>query len=392
MTNSPLHPNKKFLTFLALFVVPISGISIDIYVPSLPAVSHYFNVDKTFAQLTVTAYMLGLGLMQLFAGPVSDSFGRKKPVVVAMLIYVLVSFLIPATQNIYQLFFLRFVQGTAVAMTVVPMRSVASDLFQGHELYKVMNYMTMAWSIGPIIAPAMGGYLQHYMGWQANFYFLAFYSLLAFLLVTFCLPETSAHRHPFQLLPILQRYRQILFHREYVRGLLINGALYSIVISFAVISSFLIQNVMHYTSIEFGHVALLSGLSWFLGAMTNHFIIKVPLAVKSKICFLSMLVLVLFALILACTTPLTIYRVVLPVYLLLWLGGIVFPNNFAVAMSLFPKTTGSANALFGAFIFLISGVSSSAAAFLKSDSEIPLLLAFLVIISFCLVVNSIKRT
>src|SRR3990167_3375173 len=195
--------NKNFLAFLALFIIPISGLSIDIYVPSLPAVSHFFEVDKSLAQLTITVYMIGLGIMQFFAGSISDSFGRRKPFLIAMLIYISATLFIPFVKNIEQLLFLRFVQGIVIAVIVVPMRSVISDLFEGPAYYKMANYMTMAWSIGPIIAPAIGGYLQHYFGWQANFYFLGVYSIISFILIALYLPDTSAYHHPFHLRKIL---------------------------------------------------------------------------------------------------------------------------------------------------------------------------------------------
>src|SRR3990167_8630946 len=113
--------HKYFLATLALLVIPISGLSIDIYVPSLPAVSHYFNVEKALVQLTITTYMMGLGIMQLFAGSVSDSFGRRKPFLIAMLIYILATLLVPYSRNIHDLLILRAIQGMAVALTVVPM-------------------------------------------------------------------------------------------------------------------------------------------------------------------------------------------------------------------------------------------------------------------------------
>src|SRR3990167_334963 len=127
--------NKYFLATLALLVIPISGLGIDIYVPSLPAVSDYFGVEKALVQLSITTYMLGLSLLQLFAGGISDSFGRRKPFLVAMFIFVIASFCVPFSQDIYQLLFLRLMQGMTVALTVVPMRSVISDLFDGRELY-----------------------------------------------------------------------------------------------------------------------------------------------------------------------------------------------------------------------------------------------------------------
>ncbi len=163
MKTTSTH-SQTFFALLAILIVPLSGLAVDIYAPSLPTISHYFNVNKASAQLSITSYMAGIGLMQLFAGAVSDSYGRKKPFLFATLIFLLATLIIPASQNIYQLISLRFIQGVTVALTIVPMRSVIPDLFEGKELHKWMNYMVMAWSLGPIIAPVIGGYLQQYFG------------------------------------------------------------------------------------------------------------------------------------------------------------------------------------------------------------------------------------
>lgn len=379
--------NKYLLATFALLVIPISGLSIDIYVPSLPAVSHYFNIDKSLAQLTITTYMVGLGIMQLFAGGVSDSFGRRKPYLYAMLVFIIVTLLVPFSSNIHQLLVLRFFQGASVALTIVPMRSVILDLFEGRELQKMTNYMTMAWSIGPIIAPAIGGYLQHYFGWQANFYFLGVYSIVIFVLTFVFLPETSQHYHPFHLGQIVSRYIQILFHWKFSAGLLINGLLYSIIILFSIVGPFLIQNVLHYSAVQFGHVALLMGLSWFMGAMTNRFLLDTPIPLKANICLWTMFIITLLILLMTCVVTMNLYNIVIPIFILLWIGGTLFPNYFGRNISLFPKTTGSANALFGSFVFFIAGVSSGLGTFLKATSEIPLAAAFVFIMILCLLIN-----
>src|SRR6185503_17599923 len=97
--------------------------SIDIYVPSLPAVSHHFHVDKALVQLTITTYMIGIGIMQLFAGAISDSFGRKKPAAIALFIYFIATLCVPWSHTIYELLALRFIQGVTAGIIVVPMRS-----------------------------------------------------------------------------------------------------------------------------------------------------------------------------------------------------------------------------------------------------------------------------
>lgn len=386
--NPSVQPVEKryFLAILALLIIPISGLSIDIYVPSLPAVSQYFNVDKSSVQLSITTYMIGLGLLQLFAGSISDSFGRRQPFIIAMIIYIICTLLVPQSINIQQLLLLRFIQGSAVALCIVPMRSVFIDLFQGNELYKMMNYMTMAWSIGPIIAPAIGGYLQHYFGWKANFYFLAIYSSITFILIFLFVPETSQHRHSFHPYEIFQRYLQIIFHWKYFSGLLIDSLLYSIIILFGIVAPFLIQTVLHYTPVEFGHMTLMMGLAWFLGSMTCRCILHYEFDNKIKICLWLTFLISLAMLIVAYLTPLNIYNIMIPIFALLWVGGTVFPNYFARSLSLFPKISGSANALFGSSVFFIAGIISIFGTFLKSNSEIPLAIAYVILTLLCLII------
>lgn len=383
--------NKYLYAFIALFVIPLSGLSVDIYVPSLPAVGHYFHADKSLVQLTITSYMVGLGLMQLFAGAISDSFGRKKPMLMAMLVYMVTTIGIVLISNIHQLLLLRFIQGMMIGILMVPVRSVIPDLFAGRDLYKMITYMTIAWSIGPIVAPAIGGYLQQHFGWQANFYFLVLYSTVSFGLLALLLPETSMHRHPFQIAPIFKRYQAMLTHRDFMTGILINGTLYSMIILFAVLGPFLIQDTLHYSAIQFGRVALLIGLAWLLGGLTNRLMINVALVTKEKICFWSMLVVSGVMLLIAFLLPLNIYNIIIPSMLLMWLGGIVFPNYFARAIALFPTATGSANALFSAFVFLITGASSGLATFLKSTNQISWSLACLTMIGFCLLVSQLNN-
>lgn len=385
--NARSHQAKRFIALLSLFIIPISGLSVDIYVPSLPAVSHFFGVEKALAQLTITSYMIGLGLMQLFAGSISDSFGRRKPFLISMLIFIVATLFIPFSQSIDQLLILRLIQGISVAVIVVPMRSVIADLYEGPAYHKWVNYMTMAWSIGPIIAPAIGGYLQHYFGWQANFYFLAGYAAIAFLLNLFYLPETSIYKHPFHLQKILVRYKDILMNKEFLRGLSINGILYSIIMLFTIVGPFLIQNILHYSPVQFGHVALLTGLAWFLATIINRLLIHVSLERKTNICFSIMLVIAVISLLIALFVPMTIYTIVIPIILLFLTGGIVFPNYFGRSIILFPTMTGSANALFGGFLFIITGISSGLGTLLKSNSNIPLMMTYIALIILCLVVS-----
>jgi multidrug resistance protein len=331
--------------------------------------------------------MVGMGIMQLFAGGISDSFGRRIPFLIAMALFIIATIYIPFSHTIYQLLILRAVQGVLVAVIMVSIRCIIPDLFKERELQIMTTYTVMAWSIGPIIAPVIGGYLQQYFGWKANFYFLAGYGLLAFTLVLFYLPETTPCYHHFHPATILKRYKTILSNKSFLSGIMIDGLLYSLILLFAVVGPFLIQTVLHYSAVQFGHIALLIGLAWFIGAMTSRFLVNIVLSLKSKIIFWNMLFIVIAMIAAAAFISMNIYLIMIPLILIVWLSGILFPRYAARAIALFPETSASTNALFGAFVFMISGISSALGSFLKSTSQLPLSIAYLGIIIVCLGIN-----
>ncbi len=371
---------------MAICSIPLSGLSIDIYVPSLPAVANYFNVDKFLVQLSISLYVLGFGVGQLFAGSITDTLGRKKPFVIAMVIYLLTSLLIPLSGNIYLLLTLRISQGLAMAFVSVPMRAVLSDLFVGKEFYKMMNYMTLCWSIGPIIAPAIGGYLQHYFGWQAPFYFLFGYALIAFILVLLILPETLPEKRSLNLNQIKQTFVMMMTHLDYVAGIVCLGVLWSLAILFSIVAPFLVQNVLHYSAIEFGHMALLMGLAWFLGNLTNRLLININFHVKVKFCLWLMLINTVIMVLFAFWHAINLPNLLTQTFILIYFGGLVFPNFFARNISWFPKNAATANALSGAFMTMFASLSSSAGALLKSNTQLPLAGVYLLLVVICLTV------
>jgi DHA1 family bicyclomycin/chloramphenicol resistance-like MFS transporter len=380
---------KYWLAALVFLIVPLSGVSIDIYAPSLPAVSDYFHVAKNLSQLTITAYLVGLGFMQLFAGSISDSFGRKKPFMVALIVFMMTTFLIPCSQTIYHLIFLRFMQGASLAVTVVPMRSVMTDLFEGEELQKMMTYMTMSWSLGPIVAPAIGGYLQYYAGWKANFYFLGIYSVIVFVLALLFLFETSKQRHPFYLSSMLKRYRNMLVHREYVNYVMTGSLLFSLITLFGIAGPFFIQTVLHYSAAAFGQFTLVMGVAWFLGVMSNRFMLGVPLAVKANVCFYLMACTVALMFVVSLFYSVLIYNLVIPMGFLFFFSGILYPSYFIQSVMLFREYSASANALYNAGAFFVAGVVSGLGSLVRVDTEVPFVLVVGGLVGVCIAIRAL---
>lgn len=390
-----LNPKKRWqrdiLGILCLMIIPLSGMGLDIYLPSLPAVSKYFHVNRDYVQLSLSTYMLGLALAQFLAGPISDTYGRKKPFFFSVIIFIVASFLVPQSQDIMQLLILRFFQGAAAATAIVPMRSVISDMYDGRERDKMVSYMAVSWSVGPIIAPVIGGYLQHYYGWKASFHFLGAYVTLLSIALFICLPETSKHRLSFKPIDIAKRYACIFVHREFLIGLFVNSLLYSTFIVFSVVGPFLIQRDMGYSAVDFGHFALILGITWFLGALANRFLVDVPLVKKERVSLFVILVICLMMLAAAYHYPLNIYTIIVPTSLLLFFVGVIFPSNFSRLFALFPKATASANALFGGMLFANTAITAALSTMLDGHNAVQLAGAYVGLVLAAIVLHFLRH-
>ncbi len=385
MTHVSMTETKKaMIVLVTLLSMLISGFAIDIYTPSLPAVTAYFGVDKAQVQLTITTYLIGYGLSQLYAGSISDSFGRKNPLMIAFFLFGVISLLIPYSQTINELQFLRFFQGMTVGFVNVPGRAIVADLYEGPAFYRVINYLTIAWAIGPIIAPAIGGYLQHYIGWYASFYFLGIYSAIVFGLNLMLLTETIIIKHQFNHKELVVWYWRLLKDKNYLLGLICLGLLYSMLVLFGVVAPFLIQDVLHYSAVQFGHMALLTGFAWFLGNITNRFLANYRILLKVRLSLLAMLFAVIMMFLMALKDAININDIVIPTIVIFYFGGLIFPNYFAQNIALYRHVAGYANGLMGGVVVFIAGLGGALGVILKSTTQIPLTAAFLGIIIFCL--------
>ncbi len=365
-----------------VFIVPfLLGLGVDLYVPSLPAITNYFQTQANFVQLTISLYMLGYGIGQTILGVVSDSFGRRKVLLLSALFFTLVSFLAILASNVFMLEVCRFLQGISVAGLAVVARAIIVDVFSGAELAKATNSLTLSWSLGPIIAPFIGGYLQHYFDWQANFYLFGLYGLFIFVYAFTKLPETNLHLVELSFSKTYNSIRLIGAHPVFMLLTTVSGFCYAIVVLFNVVGPFLIQTVLKYSVIDYGNLALVLGCAYFLGALSNRFASNY---FKSKTLLLfgliSALTSSILMILLGFTFEMNLYVVLIPTFLIFFFIGFIIPNALVQTMTLFSKTAGTASSIFGTLtgiiVFFVTIFGSS----LKTDSQIPLSFIYLVLL------------
>lgn len=377
----------KIFFFLVLYLTTLSGIGIDLYAPSLPAIAHTFNVSEALIKSSISVYLFGFALGQIIFGPVSDSFGRKKTLLSGLFIFILASILAIYSHQIHLFMLARFLQGFGVASASIMCKALMTDVFSGKDLVVGTIYLAVVWSLCPILAPVVGGYLQFYFNWHANFYFYTIYSTLMFISVAVLLKETLRKRVSFDAKTILLNFKEILLHKIFFGSVLALGICYSLILTFNIVGPFLIQKTLGYNAKTFGHIALLVGSAYFFGTFSNRFLhnrysvnqlFKLGLMITCS----ASLTMLFFAY----EMPLSITTIVLPIFIAVYGTGFIFPNCLVKCMSFFPEKGGTASAALGFLNIFISAIATIIISFLKPGTLAPIAWAFIIISAMILFV------
>ena len=164
--------SKVFLLILLGMLTAFGPFVTDMYLPSLPSMGDYFSTTSSMVQLGLTTSMIGLAVGQVFFGPLSDRYGRRLPLLVAMWLFIISTLLCLFSQSIEQFVAFRLLQGIAGAGGIVISRSVATDKFSGRELAKMLAVIGAINGVAPVAAPIVGGLLTDLIGWQGIFWIL----------------------------------------------------------------------------------------------------------------------------------------------------------------------------------------------------------------------------
>lgn len=212
---APRHSMPSGGLIVTLAVLSMAGaLGIDAYLPSFPAIRAAFGVDALVVQQTLSIYIAAMAATVLFAGALSDSFGRRPVVLASLLVFTGGSLAALVAPDIHSLIAARALQGMAAGFGMVLARTIVQDRFSGHEAVRAMALVGMVFGLAPAVAPLIGGWLQTHWGWRSVFGFLALYGALLWATCQWGLPETlaPAQRTPLRLGGLLARYGRALAH------------------------------------------------------------------------------------------------------------------------------------------------------------------------------------
>lgn len=370
--------NRFIATVLAFAVIPMSGLATDIYLPSMPSMARDLHLPESSIQLTLSLFLISYGVTQFFAGSVVDSYGRYRITLISLALFV-ISFLITAnTANIYVIYAMRILQGVLSGFAVVAKRAFFVDVYEGDERKHYLSIMTIVWSVGPIIAPFIGGYLQKIFGWESNFYVLAGYSFILLISEYFFSGETLKLKKVLSLSLLKKEYNMMFRAKDFFYGMLMCGLSYSMIMFFNLCGSFIIEHKMGYSEVVAGYVSLILGFAWMLGGFIGKALINKAFLPKIRIANFLQIGLI-GVMIFASFFLNTIYSLVAFAFVIHVTAGFIFNNYFSYCIGRFPNSAGIAGGLTGGMAFIItSAISYGVVAVLKPGIQLDVAEGYLV--------------
>ena len=243
----------------------IGPLCTDFYLPALPEITDQLSATGTQTQLSLTAALIGLGLGQLFFGPLSDRIGRRKPLAISLLLFIFSSTMCAITHDIHMLIVWRFVQGFAGAGGSVLSRSIARDRYQGTQLTQFFALLMTVNGIAPVLSPVLGGYIITAFDWRILFWTMAGIGAVLLLLSLVVLHETL----PPKSANTTQQAKgtPVLKNRRFMRYCLIQAFMMAGLFSYIGSSSFVIQSEYGMSAMQFSLLFGLNGIGLIIAAL-----------------------------------------------------------------------------------------------------------------------------
>lgn len=335
---------NKNLVFLLIVSLMTCCIEIDVSVPSFPDISDYFNISDGLTQMTIAVNFLGFCISSLIYGPLSDSYGRRKIMIIGNIIMLIGACGCVFASSIEQLLFSRFIQGFGASASAVVVFSIIADVYTGTESIKLLGTINCLITIFTSIAPIAGGIINESIGWRGSYTTIALVSIISWVLLYFNLPETKKDFEPFNIYKIIKNYKMLLTDQSFLYASVVPNLCYAAYMSFISYGSFLYMgtynlSVMYYTLHQGIIVAMFSICSKYVGTISNWLGQKKCVILGIGFLLLGGINLVIVALFIKTSAYLTTFSMIL----FLIGGAISYPIIFSRAIEIFPEIRGTAS-------------------------------------------------
>lgn len=344
-----LQPGTFGLTLLLAMLTALGPLSMDMYLPSLPDISHVLAAPTARTQLTVSSYLIGFAVGQTIYGPLSDRYGRRPVVLAAVALYLTSTLACAGAESVDLLIGARFLQGIGGSGAIVLARAIVRDLYSGVQAARELSLMGSISAFAPIVAPMIGGVLQTAFGWRASFIFMSGAAIVAVLVAARLLPETMRHSRlgPMSFLSMVRGYGAVARHRGFLVYLGIITISYAGLFAWISGASVVLQGVYGLSAVTFGFTFALGAAGYMLGAtIATRLVVRLGL---DRTIGVGVIVITAGGLALAAVVAAGVPGLWLVAAMALYLAGLglAMPQAMAGALTPFPDRAGTAASLMG---------------------------------------------
>lgn len=380
--NAAAPPSFGRLELLLGGLAALGPLSIDMYLPALPDIADSFAVDTAAVQLSLASFFVGFAVAQLIAGPLVDRHGRRRPLMLALGLYVLASLGCAAAPSNDLLIASRLLQGLAGSMAVVVPRAVVRDLHSGAAAVHMLSRLMLVMGVAPIVAPALGSWVLGAFGWRAIFVFLAGFGALTLFACLRLLPETGRPRDPSVTLGT--QLRVLLREPDFRAYTLCGGFSSAGMFAYIAGSAFVFIEVHHVDPEHYGYFFGANAFGLIAASQLNRLLVgrfttEQVLAAATALAALAALA----VLAVAWTGAGGLWGIAVALFVFLSSLGILGPNSTALALERHGARAGLASAVLGASQFMIAAAAAAAVSLLH-DHRTGVPMALVVATAACL--------
>ncbi|MER7990195.1 Bcr/CflA family multidrug efflux MFS transporter [Streptomyces noursei] len=380
---APTAPPKSGRTSLLVTLVlggltAVPPLSMDMYLPALPQVTAALHSPAATVQLTLTTCLAGMALGQMIVGPMSDKWGRRRPLLVGMVVYVLATALCAFATNAEVLIAFRLLQGLAGAAGIVIARAVVRDLYDGVAMARFFATLMLISGVAPVVAPLIGGQILRVTDWRGVFVVLTVVGMLLTLLVWWRLDETLApeRRQPGGLGAALRTMRDLVADRVFSGYLLVGAFAFAALFAYISASPFVIQEIYGASPQTFSLLFGLNSVGLVAVGQLNGKVLVGRVGLDRVLGVGLVLVALAGAALLLLASGIFGKVGLVPVaaglFVLMSAMGLVMPSTNTLALLRTPHAAGSASALLGTSTFLLGAVASPLVGIAGERTAVPM--------------------
>lgn len=348
--------NHIYLIILLSVLSSVAPMGVDTYLPSIPEIAKYFDISTNKVELSLSIFLIGFAVGQVFGGPLSDRYGRRISSIIGLLGYAFFSFLIIFSGNIYELWVYRFFEALFGGITVVNAAAAVRDRFKGEEAAKVFSLIGLVRSLAPLLAPVFGAAIIHFFPWEGVFVFLTIYALVVAFFVYKDLPESYTYVKQ----SVFESYKVVLSNFTALKPMFV------LAINFG--AFFIIISKTSFIYVEhFGISTDIFPIFFGINFIMMMIMIKVNLNLLKKYKAIDIVKVAIYFQIVVGAIFLMIHKDInllgMVVILALYMStmAFIFGNCMAIALEHFPKNAGVASGVIGVLQFGLGALISSIA-------------------------------